>query len=114
MHVRSVTMLAFIICAALFVSACGSSTSPTATTSITVTGMPPTVGASSQLTATAMLSDGETEDITSTATWLSSNPSVATVSASGVVTGVSAGTASIDATVGSVTGALQLVVADPS
>jgi hypothetical protein len=54
------------------------------------------VSATTQLTATATLSDGTTSNITSTATWQSSNPSVATVAA-GRVTAVSAGTATISA-----------------
>jgi hypothetical protein len=52
-------------------------------------------GQTTQLTATAMMSDGSQKDITTTATWRSTPSSVATVQA-GLVTAVDFGTASID------------------
>lgn len=61
-----------------------------------------------QLSATARASDGST--IASSFTWVSSATNVATVDASGLVTGVSAGTALLSATVGSVTGAVTITV----
>ena len=56
-------------------------------------GNPPTikVGQQAQLTATATLSGGTTADVTAQAQWSSSNPAVASVDASGKVTGVSRG-----------------------
>ena len=111
MRFRIIAALALLLGATLVTAACGSSTSPSSLGSIAVTGTAPAVGAVTQLTATGMLSDGTTEDVTSSATWLSSDPSVVTVSSSGAATGVAPGTASVFATVGSVTGALQLTVA---
>ena len=59
-------------------------------------------GATSQLTATGTYSNSTTGTVTPSS-WVSSTPAVATISASGVVTPVSAGTTSITATSGSVT-----------
>jgi hypothetical protein len=50
------------------------------------------------LTATGDYSDGSTADITGQVTWSTSDPSIATVDSSGVVTGVSLGKATITAT----------------
>ncbi|MDA8427720.1 MAG: Ig-like domain-containing protein [Geobacteraceae bacterium] len=65
-------------------------------------------------TATGTYSDGTTADVTNTATWASSNTSFATiVSTSGVATTVAAGTTSISATLGSITGKTNLTVTAP-
>ena len=50
-----------------------------------------TLGQRAQLKATAQLSDGATQDVTSTAAWESSNVAVVTVSAEGVVTSLGFG-----------------------
>ncbi len=56
-----------------------------------------------QFTATGTYSDGSTKNITTTVTWTSSSPAVATVAATtGLATGVSAGSTQIVATLGSV------------
>jgi trimeric autotransporter adhesin len=52
----------------------------------------------SQLTATEGLADGTSQDVTSQATWQSSNPAIATVSATGLVTSGALGQATITAT----------------
>ena len=70
-------------------------------------------GARSQLSARVTLSDGTNEDRTSTATWQSDNPTVASVSAQGVVTGLASGDTSISATVSGVRGALPITVRIP-
>ena len=71
-------------------------------------------GARSQLTARVILSDGTTEDRTNTATWLSENTVVATVSSQGVVTVLASGDTSIVATVSDVRGALPISVKIPN
>ena len=111
MRFRIIAALTLLAGATLVTTACGSSTSPSSLASIAVTGTAPAGGAVTQLTATGTLSDGTTEDVTSTATWLSADPSVVTVSATGAATGVAPGSASVFATVGVVTGALQVTVA---
>ena len=92
-------------------------TVPVATlSSIAVTATPPVVriGSTLQLTATGTYSDGSTSDITSSiTTWHSSSTSIATVSASGVMTGVSAGNTAVTASLGSITSA-PLTVAVPA
>src|SRR5208283_2316577 len=53
------------------------------------------IGSSVQFTATGTYSDSSTQNITSQATWTSSSTGVATINASGLATGVSAGTTTI-------------------
>ena len=70
-----------------------------------------TTGAESKaLSATAVSVGGSSSDVTSTATWTSSNAGVATVDASGKVTAVSAGTATISAKSGGATGSATVIV----
>lgn len=85
-------------------------------TNVTVTGTSSftEAGARSQFTATVTLSDGKTEDRTSTATWSSSNATVATVSSQGLVTVLASGDASITATVSDVRGAIGISVRIPN
>jgi trimeric autotransporter adhesin len=66
-----------------------------------------------QFAAVATYSDGSTQDITQSVIWISSSPSVATISTAGVAMGTSAGTAQISATSGSVTGATSITVNAP-
>ena len=61
-------------------------------------------------TATGTFSDGSTANVTDVVTWSSSATNVASVNSFGQVTGQSAGTATITAQQGSVTGAAALVV----
>jgi hypothetical protein len=65
----------------------------------------------SQLAAAARLTDGSTSDVTGTATWTSSNNTVATVSGTGLVTAVGNGSATITATHLGQTGTLGATVA---
>jgi hypothetical protein len=84
-------------------------------TSIAVTPNPATVGAGSyaQLTATGTYTDGSTANISNSATWSSSNPSVATVNATGLANGVNPGTVSITAASGKASGMATLTVNPP-
>jgi Big-like domain-containing protein len=54
-----------------------------------------TVGKTLQYSAQATYSDGSTKDITSSATWATSDSSIATVSSSGLLTGVKLGLAQV-------------------
>ncbi len=80
--------------------------------SIAVTPVDPSMaaGASLQLTATGTYSDATTHDLTSSATWTSSDPGKATVSAAGLATAVAAGTTIISATLGTVSNTTTLTV----
>jgi hypothetical protein len=107
--------------AIITLAACGSagnSPSPTAPSAATVAAVAVTsaspAAAAFQLTATARLSDGTARDVTSSAAWTSSNPLLATVSPTGMVTVVGSGELDVRATYRNVTGALHLLVTRPS
>jgi uncharacterized protein YjdB len=67
-----------------------------------------------QVTATGLFSDGSAQDLTSSVTWTSSASAVAQVSnaagSQGLVTGITAGNASISAQLGAVSASLNVVV----
>ena len=87
-------------------------TTPTATvSSIAVAGTAPNVGLTAQLTATATMSNGTTQNVTSQATWQSSNNAVVTVTPSGAVTALGLGTVTVQATYQNVGGADQITIA---
>ncbi len=79
-------------------------------TSITVAPANATVavGATQQYTATGTYSDSSTQNLTSQVTWASSNTTAATISSTGLATAVAAGSATISATLGSVSGSTGL------
>ncbi len=85
---------------------------PATLTSIAVTPANPSIakGTTQPFTATGTYSDGSTQNLTSTVTWSSSNTSVATVTGSGVASGVGIGASTIQAASGSVTGSTTLTV----
>ena len=58
-------------------------------------------GVSQQFTATGTYSDGSTQNLSNRVTWTSSNPGVATINTNGLATGVSTGTTTISAALGS-------------
>jgi hypothetical protein len=73
---------------------------PATASSIAITGtaLLTAVGQTSQLAATATLSDGTTQTVTSSAAWQSSDENVVTVSRTGLATAVGAGQTTIMAT----------------
>ncbi len=116
---RGAAVLAAIVLAAGG-SACGggSPTKPTSGSSVvhvTVTG-PTTmnVGDTTQFTATAQLFDGTQQTCSPVAAWESSNTSVASIAAGGMVTARAAGNAEIKATYGGVSGSKSVSVNAPS
>ena len=80
--------------------------------SIAVTPANPTIqaGATQQFTATGTYSDSSTQNITNQVTWASATTTVATINASGLASGVAAGTSNISATQGTVSGSTVLTV----
>lgn len=71
---------------------------PATVTAVKISGnLMPAEGATSQLAATAVMSDGSQKDVTTQATWTSSNAAVAAVSGTGLVTAAETGTADISA-----------------
>lgn len=71
------------------------------------------VGETLQLSAIGTLTDGSTQDLTSTVGWASSSPQVLSVRSSGVVSGMSIGTAGVSASSGSITAVKSLSVSAP-
>ena len=81
--------------------------------SIAVTPANPTIqtSATQQFTATGTYSNNSTQDITSQVTWASSNTAVATINTAGLATAsTGAGTTTISATLGAVSGNTTLTV----
>ncbi len=111
-----------LLALSLIAVACGSDSpapapvAPTPTTStvqVRATGDasgPLDAGQTRQLVATATQSTGATSDVTQQASWQSSTPAVATVSATGLITALSEGDADIGATFQGVRGSIGVVV----
>jgi uncharacterized protein YjdB len=72
------------------------------------------VNSSQQFTATGNYTDGSSADLTSLVTWSSTPAMIATVSASGLVNGVAAGSANISASLGAISGSTSLTVTAPT
>jgi trimeric autotransporter adhesin len=85
-------------------------TSITISPSITSLG----VGISQQLKATGKYSDGSSKDLTSSATWSSSNADMAKVSSGGLVTGVNSGNVTITAAEKTISNSLKLSIVPAS
>jgi len=85
---------------------------PAVLVSIAVTPANPTIaqGTTQQFTATGNYSDGSMLDVTSAATWVSSNTSVATITSGALASGAAQGTTQISAALGAVTGSTALTV----
>src|SRR5262245_45017066 len=80
-------------------------------------GGPPTaflkVGLTGAFSVVAVLKDGTTRDITSEVNWNSTDPAVATVATSGLATGLSGGTVTVTATLGSLSNSKTLTIIPP-
>src|SRR5205823_1436866 len=89
------------------------SVAPAAMVAVSVTPLAPVLsqGDSLQLAATAVLTDGSRQDVTSAAAWSSSSPAV-TVSDSGRISALAAGAAVITASTSSLQGAVQVTIGD--
>jgi len=120
---RSVVGLGILAASLATVSCSGessrsvSTTAPTATANpftsmkVGVAGnvtTPLTPGETRQLWAVATAADGATTDVTNVAIWQSSDPSIATVSATGVVKAAIEGTINVSATYLKVTGSMEI------
>lgn len=116
-----------VIVATVFAAACGSnatvvpnpaSPSPPAASSPTVTvvtvsgaqGISSSARSNAQMTASAQFSDSTARDVTSLASWASSNSAVATISSTGMVTVVGTGDVELRATYQSVVGAMRVAM----
>jgi 6-phosphogluconolactonase (cycloisomerase 2 family) len=65
-----------------------------------------------QYAATALFSNGTTQNVSSTATWISSNKAAATVSSTGLATGIGLGTTEISASFGGVSSSGETLAVD--
>ena len=85
-------------------------------TGIAVTPANPSVaaGANRQFTATGTFADASTSDLTDSVTWLSASPAVATISSGGLAHGLSGGTSTVSATLGSLSDSTVLTVTGPA
>lgn len=103
----------FVVAATLAAACSKSSSTPTPTvTGVVVSGNGAFTAKNetSQLTATANLSDNTSQNVTNSATWSSSNQLIASVSSTGLVTAVSFGQATITAAYQGTQGALAVIV----
>jgi Carboxypeptidase regulatory-like domain len=87
---------------------------PAATVSAVVVSGPASATTTFQLSATAKMSDGTTQDVTGAARWESSDTTIATVTSAGTVFVMGSGAVSLKATFQNVTGSLQTVVNKPA
>ena len=86
---------------------------PVASVAVSATSTTLSIGQTAQLTATPR--DGHGLALTGkTVTWTSSSPAIATVSSSGVVTAIAAGTVAINATIDGIIGTLAMSVSPPA
>lgn len=67
-------------------------------------------GAKQAFTATGTYSDGSTRDLTNSVTWTASDTGLASIDASGVATGLNAGTVTIRGSLGAVSGSATLTI----
>lgn len=88
-------------------------------TQVSVTPVSPQVpkGLTQQFMATALYSDGTSQDVTASSSWTSGNPGIATVSNTagtrGKATAISQGSTSMSATIAGLTGAATITVTAP-
>src|SRR5258708_12168154 len=68
------------------------------------------LGIAQQFTATGNFSDGSVQNVTGVVTWKSSVTSIASITVSGLATGLNIGTTNISATLGTVSGSAPLTV----
>ncbi len=113
--VRRLTSFVFAIALLASAAACGkSATSATDVLAMVVSSTASTVnvpvGTSVQFQAVGALGDGSSANETGTATWQSGDPTIATVSATGLVTGVAVGSTTITATMSGVAGSSPVTV----
>jgi Big-like domain-containing protein/CARDB protein len=102
------------ITATLLNSTGGTTLTVTAAEVVAITVAPATpsiaIGIRLQFTATGIFTDGTSQDLTMVAGWTSSNPTVATISPTGLATAVAVGSTTISATFQDSTGETMLTV----
>jgi uncharacterized protein YjdB len=102
--------IASLACQGLPAASSTTSTKTLSAIAVTPSTMSLKLGGAEQFTATATYNDGSTANVSSTASWTSSAPGFAKISASGNATALAAGSATITATLSGVSGAATLTV----
>jgi Bacterial Ig-like domain (group 2)/PQQ-like domain len=102
--------IASLGCQGLPAASSSTSTKTLSAMAVTPSTMSLTLGGAQQFTATATYNDGSAANVTSTASWTSSAPGFAKISASGNATALAAGSATITATLSGMNGAATLTV----
>lgn len=99
-----VAVLAIVGCKGFFIG-------PTLST-VTVAPSTPSIaiGKTQQMSATGTYDNGSTDNVTDSASWASSDSSIATVSSTGLVTGIAQGSTTISATLDAVNGSTTMTV----
>ena len=112
---RSVGTAAIAAASANITGSTNLSVSPATLVGITISATSESipVGETLQLTAIGTLTDGSTQDLTSSVSWASSSPTVLSIRGSGLASGLSIGSAGVTASTGSVKGAKNLKVSVP-
>src|SRR3954470_7684658 len=113
--------LLFVVVSAFTACGGGGSTGSSVTVSPTITLRsvtesstgPVPLGATQQVTVTGTFSDGTSQNVASLVAWTSSAPAVVTVNASGLLTGVSQGTAIITGSIQQFTFSFNVSVGPP-
>jgi uncharacterized repeat protein (TIGR03803 family) len=111
--VRRPFCAALLLSLLLLFSACNSDTAPGVNLVFISVGSPDgaiAAGLTQQMTATGVYSDGSKQDLSSSGTWSTSNPAVASVSATGVITARAAGSATITVFDAKISGSTTLTV----
>jgi len=100
----------------LLLAACGVSGPNLTSITVAPTSASVNIGVTQQFSATGNYSDGTSKDVTTNTsiTWASASSSIATITSGGLATGKGAGTVTITASLGSVTGQANLLVTGAS
>ncbi len=112
----AISLFTLLVAAGTLISCSGFFVDPTVSAiTVTPTNASISVGSTQQLSAVATYSDGSAPKVIGSATWTTSNAADATVSTTGLVTAVSAGTAppasvTITATSGAVSGSTTVSI----
>jgi uncharacterized protein YjdB len=108
---RAISGLATVLVLLLGVGCRGFFVNPTLST-LTVGPTTPTIqqGTTLQMAATGTFNDGSTKSLAGSAFWSTSDSTIASVNTTGLVTGVSTGTATITAASGTISGSTTVTV----
>jgi hypothetical protein len=114
-RLRSLSLIAMALPVLLIVAGCGQFfPSSTTITALAISPLNTSVqpGNTQQFTATATYGNNTTGNATSSVTWTSSSTNIATISSSGLASGVALGSTTITCTSGSVTASTTLTVSN--